>query len=89
MGGPSGTVTFLFTDIEGSTVLWETRPDSMRLALEHHDAIVSRAIIEHDGYVFSKGGDGFAAAFERTEDSDHSGSRRAIGVGRSSLAPGG
>ena len=40
MGGPSGTVTFLFTDIEGSTRLWETAREAMRAALERHDAIV-------------------------------------------------
>src|SRR5438874_547565 len=37
---PTGTVTFLFTDVEGSTRLWEERPDAMRLALARHDALV-------------------------------------------------
>jgi class 3 adenylate cyclase len=63
---PTGTVTFLFTDIEGSTQLWERSPDAMRSALARHDDIVRRAIDAHDGYVFSTGGDGFAAAFHRT-----------------------
>ncbi len=62
---PSGTVTFLFTDIEGSTGLWEAVPEDMRAALERHDSIVRSAIDGHDGYVFSTGGDGFAAAFAR------------------------
>ena len=42
---PSGTVTFLFTDLEGSTRLWEEHPDAMRPALARHDEIV-RASIE-------------------------------------------
>ena len=62
---PTGTVTFLFTDIEGSTRLWEERPDEMRAALAEHDAIVRSAIEAHGGYVFSTGGDGFAAASAR------------------------
>jgi len=41
---PSGTVTFLFTDIEGSTSLWESAPESMRAALERHDAILHASI---------------------------------------------
>lgn len=62
---PSGTVTFLFTDIEGSTRLWETSPDAMRLAVAWHDEIVRVAIEVHDGVVFSTSGDGLAAAFQR------------------------
>ncbi len=65
MAVPSGTVTFLFTDIEGSTRLWQAAPDAMRQGLERHDAIVRDAIEAHGGYVFSTGGDGFAAAFAR------------------------
>ena len=61
-------MTFLFTDIEGSTRLWETVPDSMRVALERHDTILRSAIESRDGYVFSTGGDGFAAAFARAAD---------------------
>ena len=67
VGAPSGTVTFLFTDIEGSTRLWEAAPEQMRPALASHDAIVRRAIEGHGGHVFSTGGDGFAAAFARPE----------------------
>ena len=65
---PTGTVTFLFTDIEGSTRLWDERPDEMRAALTEHDALVRAAIDAHGGYVFSTGGDGFAAAFSRAAD---------------------
>jgi class 3 adenylate cyclase len=61
-------VTFLFTDIEGSTRLWENRPDEMRPALAEHDAIMRSAIEAHHGYVFSTGGDGFAVAFSRAGD---------------------
>jgi predicted ATPase/class 3 adenylate cyclase len=60
---PSGTLTFLFTDIEGSTRLWETEPDLMGAALSHHDDIVRRAIESHAGYVFHTAGDAFGAAF--------------------------
>jgi predicted ATPase len=61
-------VTFLFTDIEGSTRSWEDQPGAMRLAVERHDAIICRSIADHGGYVFSTGGDAFAAAFGRAGD---------------------
>ena len=67
-GLPSGTVTFLFTDIEGSTRLWDERPAEMREALAEHDAILRAAISSNDGVVFATGGDGFAAAFHRAAD---------------------
>ena len=56
---PSGTVTFLFTDIEGSTRLWEQHPIEMRVALERHDEILHAGVAKHDGFVFAAGGDGF------------------------------
>lgn len=62
---PTGTVSFLFTDIEGSTGLWEARQDAMGVALALHDQVVRGAILAHGGVVFSTGGDGFAAAFTR------------------------
>ncbi len=65
---PSGTVTFLFTDIEGSTRLWEAHPDAMRHALARHDAMVREAIEAHGGYVVKTTGDGFHAAFETASD---------------------
>jgi predicted ATPase/class 3 adenylate cyclase len=67
-GLPSGTVTFLFTDIEGSTRLWDAAPEAMGLALARHDEIVRGAIDGHRGLVFATGGDGFAAAFESVAD---------------------
>jgi predicted ATPase/class 3 adenylate cyclase len=65
--GPSGTVTFLFTDVEGSTGLWERRPAEMEVALAAHDAVVRASIEEAGGYIFATGGDGFAAAFGRAD----------------------
>jgi class 3 adenylate cyclase len=64
----SGTVTFLFTDIAGSTSLWENAPEGMRAALECHDAILHASIEAHGGQVFSTGGDGLAAVFARSVD---------------------
>jgi predicted ATPase/class 3 adenylate cyclase len=61
-------VTFLFTDIEGSTRLWDERPEVMGLALSRHDALVRGAIEARSGYVFSTSGDGFAAAFARPDE---------------------
>ncbi|HVK02196.1 MAG TPA: tetratricopeptide repeat protein [Armatimonadaceae bacterium] len=63
MALPTGTVTFLFTDIEGSTRLWEKHPDAMRVALARHDDLLARAIAAADGYVFKTAGDAFCAAF--------------------------
>lgn len=60
---PSGTVTFLFTDLEASTKLWEAHPGAMKVAMARHDSIVESAITEHGGSVFTTAGDGFGAAF--------------------------
>jgi predicted ATPase/class 3 adenylate cyclase len=60
---PTGTVTFLFTDLEGSTRLWEDHPEAMRVALASHDEIVRQAIEAHCGVVVKTTGDGFHAAF--------------------------
>lgn len=60
---PSGVVTFLFTDIEGSTRRWESDADAMRAALAAHDKVLRTTIDAHGGYVFSHSGDGMAAAF--------------------------
>lgn len=67
-GHPTGTVTFLFTDVEGSTRLWEQHPDDMAVALERHDELLRRSIQACDGYVFSTAGDSFSAAFNRADD---------------------
>jgi predicted ATPase len=65
---PSGTVTFLFTDIEGSTRLWEQFAEAMGVALALHDELLRSAIDAHGGVVFATGGDGVAAAFGRAGD---------------------
>jgi predicted ATPase/class 3 adenylate cyclase len=62
---PTGTLTFLFTDVEGSTRLWEQYPEAMQDALAAHDRALRAAIAAHGGYVFSTAGDAFAAAFLR------------------------
>ena len=63
-GLPSGTVTFLFSDIEGSTRLWESAPDLMDRALATHDRIVREHVASAGGKVLKHTGDGFAAVFE-------------------------
>ncbi|MEO8357454.1 MAG: adenylate/guanylate cyclase domain-containing protein [Chloroflexota bacterium] len=68
---PAGTVTFLFTDIEGSTQLWEKHPQEMRSALAQHDSILQNAITSHKGYVIKTTGDGAHAVFERAIDALH------------------
>lgn len=60
---PAST-TFLFTDIEGSTRLWEQAPEAMRPALARHDAIVRDAVAAHRGQVVKSTGDGVHAAFD-------------------------
>jgi DNA-binding SARP family transcriptional activator len=66
--GPSGTVTFLYTDIEGSSRLWEEHPEAMREALVRHDTLLRDAIEAHDGSVFKTMGDQFCAAFATAPD---------------------
>ena len=61
---PSGTVTFLFTDIENSTKLWEQFPGAMKAVLARHDEILRLAIENHNGTIIKTTGDGFHAAFE-------------------------
>ena len=65
---PSGTVTFLFTDVEGSTRLWAADKDAMSASLLVHDAILRGAIEGNGGYVFTTAGDSFASAFGRASD---------------------
>ena len=64
----SGTVTFLFTDIEDSTVLWDRFPVAMNNALGRHDELLRSAFAASQGRVFSTGGDGFAVAFDSAVD---------------------
>ena len=60
---PTGTVTFLFTDIQGSTPLWEREPEKMAAALQIHNTVLRQAIEAHGGVVFKTVGDAFQAAF--------------------------
>lgn len=65
---PSGSVTLLFTDIEGSTRLWEEQPDAMSSALAVHDSILREEIERAGGIVFKTVGDAFHAAFGEAEN---------------------
>lgn len=60
---PSGTITFLFTDIEGSTRLWERQPAAMEAAMARHNAILQEAITSRSGHIFRGEGDAIFAAF--------------------------
>ncbi len=63
VGKPSGVVTFLFTDVEGSTRRWESDAESMRRALAAHDEVMRDTVAAHDGWLFKHTGDGICAAF--------------------------
>jgi LuxR family maltose regulon positive regulatory protein len=65
---PTGTATFLFTDIEGSTQLWEQHREAMKVALARHDSLLRQAIAAHGGVVFKTVGDSAHAVFARTAD---------------------
>jgi predicted ATPase/class 3 adenylate cyclase len=65
---PTGTVTFLFTDIEGSTRMWERYPQQMQRPLARHDELLRTAIEARGGYVFKTVGDAFCAAFGTATD---------------------
>jgi len=60
---PSGVVTFLFTDVDGSTRRWEADADGMHTALAAHDKVLRAAIEAHGGFLFKHTGDGVCAAF--------------------------
>src|SRR5215204_1026539 len=64
----TGPLTFLFTDVEGSTSLWERNPKAMSEALSRHDEILRAAIEAHDGRVFKTVGDAFHATFSTAPD---------------------
>lgn len=66
--GLAGTITFLFTDVEGSTRLWEEHPEAMRDALRRHDVILRAAIEASRGQIVKTTGDGMMAVFERPTD---------------------
>ncbi|MFQ5516847.1 MAG: adenylate/guanylate cyclase domain-containing protein [Acidimicrobiia bacterium] len=60
---PTGTVTFLFTDIEGSTRLWEQHPDAMQTAVAAHDDVLRGSMGDNAGFVVKMTGDGIHAVF--------------------------
>ncbi|MDP9358179.1 MAG: adenylate/guanylate cyclase domain-containing protein, partial [Chloroflexota bacterium] len=60
---PSGTVTFLFTDIEGATRLWQEHPEAMASAIVRHDALLRAVSETYGGIVFKTVGDAVCAAF--------------------------
>ena len=65
---PTGTVTFLFTDIEGSTSLWQEKPEEMAVSHARHDEILRASIEANHGYIFQIVGDLFSAAFHNAVD---------------------
>src|SRR5262245_66322710 len=79
---PTGTVTFLFTDLEGQTSLWDEHPEAMRGALARHDALLRGAVLAHGGRVVKATGDGLHAAFARAPDA----ARAALDAKRALLA---
>src|SRR6478672_171263 len=68
MDTPSGAVTFLFTDVEGSTRLWAEHTDAMNRAVSRHDELMRAAVDAYGGSVFATGGDSFAVAFASSAD---------------------
>jgi class 3 adenylate cyclase len=60
---PTGTVTFLFTDVEGSTKLWERYPEAMQVTMARHDEVLREVMDSSGGYVFKTVGDAFCVAF--------------------------
>src|SRR6188474_29300 len=69
---PTGTVTFLFTDIEGSTQLWEKHPEAMQAMLAKHDATLREAIESNHGHIIKTTGDGVHAVFSTAMDAINS-----------------
>jgi class 3 adenylate cyclase len=67
---PTGTLTFLFTDVEGSTRLWEAHPQAMRNAMARHDALLTEVFEQNDGVVVRPRGEGDSlfAVFVRASD---------------------
>ena len=65
---PAGTVTFLFTDIEGSTKIAQEHPDAMPALLARHHEILNQVIKSHNGVVFQIVGDSFCSSFHQAKD---------------------
>ncbi len=84
---PTGTVTFLFTDIEGSTTRWEHQRVAMQAALARHDVILREAIEAHGGHVFKTVGDAFYAVVPMADSGDAGGNDRCMTVIAPMLRP--
>jgi len=65
---PSGTVAFLFSDIEGSTQRWETAREAMQRAVERHETLIRAAVERYNGCVFKTVGDAFCCSFRSTRE---------------------
>ncbi len=65
---PTGTITLLFSDIEGSSKKWDQHPEAMRVALAQHDRLMQEVFAGHRGFVFKTVGDAFCVAFETAND---------------------
>ena len=65
---PSGTVSFLFTEVEGSTRLWDESPDVMTHAMPRHDELLRDAVKSQGGFIVKNAGDGFHAVFATAHD---------------------
>lgn len=83
---PTGTVTFLFTDIVGSTRLWQQDPDAMGLALAQHDDLLRQAVEASDGHVIKSTGDGMYAVFARAHQAVEAAINAQAGLQQESLA---
>jgi predicted ATPase/class 3 adenylate cyclase len=83
------TLTFLFTDIEGSTPLWDTRPAAMAAATDRHNALLREAITRHGGQAFRVVGDAFCIAFSDATSAVLAAvdAQRALAAQRSDEAP--
>jgi hypothetical protein len=89
MPRPTGTVTFLLTDVERSSAQWDERATEMAVALAQHDALVRDAVVGAGGTVFSTAGDGFAAAFDTSASKGRRTTTRALNcVPNAAMPPG-
>lgn len=79
---PTGTVTFLFTDVEDSTPLWESEPEAMRVNLARHDALLRGCIEAHGGYIFKTMGDEFCVSFATAGDAVRAAIEAQLALGR-------
>jgi predicted ATPase/class 3 adenylate cyclase len=81
-GWPTGTVSFLFTDVEGSTRLWAADEEAMSQSLRLHDSVLRDVIETAGGHVFTTAGDSFAAAFSRASDAVRAATEAQAALGR-------